>query len=396
MARNRKSGGDLIENRPIYKNAKAMIGLVTALAGAVVGVRTFLAPKQPEVVHDATEIIIDRSRRMGDPWEGTTRMAVAVNAADLILKTIAAGENLALREFGGPCERARGSLDVPFAENNADKVKGRIVGLRPNGQATLYGAINEAIGDFGRQKYFEGSYRRILVITGSDDACGNSYLLDAIGGKLEEHAKSYNIRLDVHFLGVGLEQSQKENLKSLLRVTGGTPSFADRPDDVARLVRDWFKPPQAAAAPDTTTADHPGPASEKAEKASVRQQTGSLEDSLKAGVKDLDEALKALASGDSAAAEAALTEARRAGDRADAALSSLEQPRDRAEFQELYEAASKCRKLHRQLLSKAQVMVAQFQAKNADGLAASRAEYDRLVDEFDRAAKQINALLAKL
>jgi hypothetical protein len=395
VADRRKSFGGLVENRPLYKNVMAIIALVAGLSGLIVGARTFLEKKPPEVVHDNTELIVDRSLGMRELWEGKTKLEVAQAAARSALGTIATGENLALRQFGGPCKGANTSLVVPFAQNNVKSVQHRVAAFSAAGDASLNNAINEAIGDFGDQKHFEGANKRILVITGSDDVCQDRDLLEAIGDKLASDAQGkYKIKLDFRFIGMGMNAAQRQNLSGLAELTGGKAVFANHPVDVEELLRNELKTATAPSASSAADAEKPPPG--EAVKVPVRQDTHLLVDAVTGGVNHLNDALKDLEQGDFAAARAALEASRQDEKRSNAALASLGQGQRQEQFQELYQAASQCSTIHQKLLSLAEAMLKQFQTKDVKGYKVSSAEFVRLSAEFDRTAKQIDTLLARL
>lgn len=397
MARNRKASDGLVENRPLYKNVMAIIALVAGLSALIAGAWNFLATKPPEVVHDNTELIIDRSKGMKELWDGKTKLDVARAAAHSALGTIATTENLALRQFGGPCDGANTNLVVPFAQNNVKTVQGRLAKLSGSGDASLNNAINEAIGDFGDQKHFQGANKRILVITGSDDVCKDLDLNQAIHEKLAADVNgTYTIKLDFRFVGIGMDTAQREHLSGLAKLTGGRVVFANHPDDVEQLVRNELKSDDARTVSGNPQTDTKKPPPNEAAKAPVRQDTRLLVDSLTAGVNHLNEALKDIAKGDVTSAQAALAAARLDENRSDTALASLRQDQSQEQFQELYKAASKCRTIHQQLLSQAEIMLNQFQTKDVDGYSASSAQFVRLAAEFDRTAKQIDTLLGRL
>lgn len=238
----------LLGDRPVYQNVMAAIALVAAVVGLIGGASSLLTRKAPGVVHDNTELIVDRSKAMGDPWEGTTKLQAAASAAKSVVATIATGENLALRQFGGPCQDSNSELVVPFAQNNARRVQSRLAGLSATGNTALNRAINEAIGDFADQKRFEGTNKRILVITGSDDTCQAAEVREAIREKLAaDAAGAYKIRLDFRFIGLGLRPEQQQNLNELAKLTGGRAVFANHPSEVEPLLRSEVDPTAGAA-----------------------------------------------------------------------------------------------------------------------------------------------------
>ena len=396
MARSRKSSGGLLD-RPIYKYTAAVVGLLATVTGLIVGAKNLLTKNPPQPVERNTELIIDRSKGMDEPWgdQKTKKIDLAREAARAFAVTVGKGENLALRQFGGPCAGPNTDLVVPFGKNNAKEVQDQVPGRTRGESATLNSAINEAIGDFGEQARFGGDkiIKRILVITGSADACQDRNLRAAIREKLEETAKTNNVRLDFGYIGLGMDLIQQQNLKDLADITGGTAAFPARPEDVTTIVEQIFSHPRppATAPPAEVTGKAPG----EPDKVEVRKDTRALQDSIGIGEKHLNDAMNELEKGDLAAAQKSLAAARGDAARSLNAFSVLGQGQRPQQFPELYQAVSRCWDIHRRLLDVAAKMIVQFQVKDSKAYEISTANYTRLAAEFERSKNEINAALAR-
>ena len=82
-------------------------GLVAALTfvGLLFATWDRIAPLfKAAPVNENAEVVLDRSAAMDGPFEGGTRWQAAVAAVDSVLASVSTRDNLALRQFGGPCD----------------------------------------------------------------------------------------------------------------------------------------------------------------------------------------------------------------------------------------------------------------------------------------------------
>jgi hypothetical protein len=220
--------------RPWFIGLMAAIGVVGGLLGIFKDIMPYFEPKPAARVSQNTEIILDRSEGMAQPFaDGTTKLDLAREAVDRVLGHEIDGDNLAFRVFGGSCPdgTTHPPPTFPFSQNNAGRVREEIKGLKAKdakGKAALIAAIRDAIADFSDEARFAGLGKRIIVITGSLDACGNDILRDVVTklNKLEKGSKS-KIVLDLDFIGIGLERAAKLKFDSYAEQTGGAAHFAD-------------------------------------------------------------------------------------------------------------------------------------------------------------------------
>jgi hypothetical protein len=231
---------------PFYQQGWFLgIGAAVGLAGAVLGLyqgfKEVIKPELPTKYPDNTEIVFDRSLGMKELFEApkTTKIEAGREAVTLLLRdAVLDSTNLAFREFGGACEGASAPLPIPFRPDNRAAVEAHLAGLEPDGRATLFNAIREAIGDFADISRFAGMSKEIIVITGGEDACQSSgpswrniqHNLAASGAKEA-------IKLDFHFIGIGLSIAAKAQLNALATKTAGEARFADNLNELRHEIR---------------------------------------------------------------------------------------------------------------------------------------------------------------
>lgn len=169
----RESAKKPFYERGSFKAAVAVVGLVG-------GLWAFLGPPTPwKAVGDLTanplplrntEIILDASSRMGEPFGEGTKLEVAVAA---VAQYAAAGEHvgLALRRAGGDCEEA-GDPIVGFDDGQSEAIRSAARAQEPGGESNVTQQVRAAIGDFsGSDFHRSGSENQIVVFVGGEDTC---------------------------------------------------------------------------------------------------------------------------------------------------------------------------------------------------------------------------------
>src|SRR6202165_2623893 len=143
----------------------AIIALVAAVIGFITGIQKLRST--PEAVQQNTEIVIDRSESMNDIFEGASKLSAATEAASKVLQSVASSDNLALRQFGGPCDGDNTRLAVDWTQNHVKRLQQSLTGISKKGagQASLAHAVIEATGDFNNHARFDKVAKRIVVIT---------------------------------------------------------------------------------------------------------------------------------------------------------------------------------------------------------------------------------------
>jgi hypothetical protein len=194
-----------------YYRASSARELVVAIGEAA------LPP--PEKVPQNIEIVLDRSEAMSRPFAGRTKIKVATEGiARMVSGPGAQQENLALRIFGGACEKAGNTkLEVDFAKNNGGKVSDAVGALTLSGQPTQADALAEAISDFNKKvSPFEGVSKRVVVISGSRDYCDPRKTV-----KVYDRLKASGIKPDFWYIAMDIPPDQMQDVKRLVSATGG-------------------------------------------------------------------------------------------------------------------------------------------------------------------------------
>jgi hypothetical protein len=232
--------------RPGFLGTAAVVGLVSAI-WALVG-----APTPWKVVGDVfstegvalsnTEVILDTSSAMGDPFEGEadTKLDAAVRAIGQSGERD--DEGLALRRTNPSCEGEE-ELLVDFGTDHKGEVLSVAEEQRPEGKSNITNAVIEALGDF-RTQDFGGprSTRRVLVFTAGRDDCfeGN------MAGKIKAELKGADISASFTLIALkvsGVELERLEELKNALEsadayVETRTPRTEEQLDGVVEDVKE--------------------------------------------------------------------------------------------------------------------------------------------------------------
>ena len=350
----------------------AVIGLLAILViAAAVFKDSFLKPKP---VQENTEIVLDRSEAMNAAFDGGTKLAAAVAAAQEILQLVAASDNLALRQFGGPCEGENTKLAVKFGQNNIQRLRTSLGKLAAEGQSSLAHAVIEATGDFNDTERFTKSVsKRIVVITGSGDSCLKKDPIPAIKERLERAQRAgAGIEMDFRFIGLGLSPEQQASITRIADATKGKATFVDRSQDLKKELRRALVVER------------------------VTQSANAVVESLNAGMGHLNCVLDAIGRSDFSAAEGALKQARGDLSRSEASFDAMGQGDRKEQFKRLYETAQQNRSFYSQMIALAETMLSQAKAENLDGYNASRSEYVRLKTGYNRNVEVIAELLNQM
>jgi hypothetical protein len=335
----------------------AVIGLIGAVVGIVMAVRPLFDSK-PDKAAQNTEIVVDRSQRMAGPIQGPgspSKLQVAQDAVKLVLQTETRGDNLALRAFGGQCADDAKPPQVPFARNDADRVRQELAGLKPDGEAPLVAALFAAIGDF-KDPRFDDVNKRIIVITGGKDGCRHN--IEKIGERLKgENPAGVKgaIKLDLNFIGIGLDTEAKQEMDAMAERTGGSAHFVDDPAQLGHVI-------------------------EAMEARRVTRSAILLNEFLNASTDSVNVVIAAQNKQDYAAADAALKQAREQFDKSELPFQNLEKRQSGEQYAALYrqifEAANKSRDLQKTVL--ALVVDIQSKAKTTNQAALKEA-----IDKFN-------------
>lgn len=177
----------------------------------------------PGVSNQNTEIVLDASKRMGEPFGDGTRLDAAEQALSKWVRH-REKDNLALRAYGGACD-ANSNLALGFDTDQAADIVETAASLTAAGEANLANAVIEATGDFNDARRFPAHVgRRVVVFTAGLDTCVEDAARD-IQDRLAE--LGVKVPVDFHFIGVGVPEDNREALQRVAKASGGRVLFAD-------------------------------------------------------------------------------------------------------------------------------------------------------------------------
>lgn len=210
----RESTQKSFHERGSFKAAVAVIGLLGGI-WALLG-----APKPWEVATELaanplplrnTEIVLDASARMGDPFGKATKLDIAAEAVD---RYAAASEQigLALRRVGGDCDQPSEPV-VGFDDRHGDDVASAAGELQPGGRSNLGLAVLSAINDFSGEAFHRpGAENQIVIFAGGGDQCG-----DRTGRQIRNQLEQANIHPEFHVFAIKVSKKEMRNLKAMKR-----------------------------------------------------------------------------------------------------------------------------------------------------------------------------------
>lgn len=200
-----------------YYTASTAEGLREAIGRAAQSVETGRVVGDAKV-QENTQIILDRSSDMADPYTDSTRLDIARRALTKVLgRQHADRDNLAYRHFGGACDGAATELVVPFGLNSGPVIRESVKRVAPAGQRTLVDAVINAADDFDDPARFEGVNKSVLIITGGTDDCFRRQ-----GARIvKERLANRNIRPEYEIVGVGITAQGFADLQSLAEAVEG-------------------------------------------------------------------------------------------------------------------------------------------------------------------------------
>lgn len=368
-----KRPGIPFEKKKLYTTTAAIIALVGAVLAAIIKFHDVLSLFKPKQVQENTEIVLDRSEAMNQQFEGGTKMQAALAAVENVLREqVADRDNLAFRQFGGPCSGDNTQLAIKFDQNNVDQLRKLLQNVRAEGQASLAHAVIDASADFNDPERFKGVSKRIIVITGGDDACVPNPI-DAIRERLERNKRAgFEIQLDYHFIGLGLTAPQQQNLAQIAQSTGGKFVFVDHREDLDKALHQLL-----VVEP-------------------VVNDVNSLVQILNAGVARINETIGNINAKNYSAAEAGVQAARSEFSRSDLPFRDLGKRQSNDQFRKLYQLAVANRDLQDQFLSLSTALVSRGQANDIEGFNKTIQGYNQLSATYNQRVGQINEILRQL
>jgi hypothetical protein len=361
----------LLEKNPAVKNLLTALAVVTALATAIGGVlklRQGSPPEPPSHALEITEIVVDRSEAMQLQIEGVSRLEVAKQSVRDVVAQIGTKDIFMLRDFGGSCDADVTRLLIKPGQQKESAIEGALNGLKANGSSGLARAVIEAAGDFVEGDRFKNLKKRIVVVTGSRDTCSRGDPIAEIRDRMDR-IKDSDIKLDFHFIGIGLSASERDQVTAIAKATrAAPPAFVDRRADLPAAIHQVL-----VVQP-------------------VVQGAVQVETVLNAGLTQLNAVLKAIRERKYGEAESGIAQARAESDRSDKVVNEWNEGRGE-EFQALYRQAEETRRIRNELVDIAEKMLKQAKANDIEAFNASVGAFNREAGAFNEHSKTINGLI---
>jgi hypothetical protein len=279
--------------RGAFKAAVAVIGLLGGLWG-VLG-----APKPWEVATELaanplplrnTEIVLDASARMGEPFGKATKLEIAAEAVD---RYAAADEHvgLALRRIGGSCDESSEPL-VGFDDRQVSDVTSAAANLKPQGSSNLSLAVRTAINDFAGEAFHRpGSENQIVIFAGGGDECG-----DKTGWEIRRQLEQAKIEPEFHVYAINVSKKEMKSLEALRRqLKPVAPVQLDRAENVEQLYEavqedargaDSHEAPAPGQGERSPEPAAPEPAGAQAEESQAEAWAGPASESIEAPIEE--------------------------------------------------------------------------------------------------------------
>ena len=315
------------------------------------------------------EVVFDRSADMDKLLDGepVTKWVAAKQALQHV--DISNKEYIGLRVFGGKCTNDLGRLQLAFTLDGKLRLQQTLEKLQPDGNGNLANAVIAAMDDFLDAARY-GHHPRVIVIAGSNDVCSS----DQIGAIRDHQLHHPEITLDFRFIGMHLDDAEKEELESIRAATSGKIVFVSSREEISRAL-------------DTFLVWEPM-------ENSVRTMLGILNDCitrLNKVVADLNEPGLGTADGDFSAAR-------------DECHRSNEPFRDLGEaqgrlgprFQELYKRIDDNRGMLDRVISVMGKLIASAKSGDLSGYALALKEFTEIEATYNRQIADLNAMLQQL
>jgi len=155
--------------------------------------------------------LFDASGSMLAPWENTYRIAAAKKLLSDLVDSLRVNPNLelALRVYGHQfhrkyqnCQDTR--LEVPFANNNHDDIKRKLLNITPQGTTPIAYSLQQAANDFDPNT---NTRNIIIIITDGIESCDGDPC--AVSLALQRR----NIFLKPFIIGIGMDKNFEEQFK---------------------------------------------------------------------------------------------------------------------------------------------------------------------------------------
>jgi len=167
-------------------------------------------------------IIQDVSSSMGDPFEGSTKIAIAKAALNQLVDQIPDGYDVGLRVFSGCDENS--TLLIPIGPLDRAALKRQIALMQPGGATAIQYVLEQAKLDFAN---IAGAKKIVFVSDGSE-TCGG----DPVAAARALIAAGLDLHIDVIGFDVGGDSVARAQLRAIADATGGIYLAANSGEDL--------------------------------------------------------------------------------------------------------------------------------------------------------------------
>jgi Ca-activated chloride channel family protein len=316
-------------------------------------------------VQENIEIVVDGSDAMAEAFDGKTKLEAAAESVNEVLNLqVPDRDNLALRVFGGACSGNNTTLLVKFAQNNVDEMRQQLERIKPREQTTLASAVIAAADDFSDPQHFSEVSRRVVVVTGSFDAC------EAQAAEIIYQAlKRRNIKPDFYFIGMDLPADKQDKLKRLAGATEGRIYHTKTRPELTRVLKRII------------------------EIEAVIGNINRLSETLNKVTGEFNQMHQAVRQKDYATAEEALARASHEMEGSELPFQDLGKRQDRQDFKTLYQLAKANRDLQHETLGLARNLIDQSKAENLEGVNSSVEDINSVTERFNSNINKINVII---
>jgi nitrate reductase NapAB chaperone NapD len=172
-----------------------------------------------------TEIVLDASASMAEPFGEGTKLDAAARAIDTYVGPLT-NDGLALRRAGGSCSDS-GDLLVELGTGNGEEINEEVSEQVPAGESNIVAAVRAAISDFGHPRFRgQSSTKRILVVMGGEDECAE----DA-ASEIRDDLAGIGIEPVFRLVALKVSAEEMQRLKSFKRALEPYAEVEIRPAD---------------------------------------------------------------------------------------------------------------------------------------------------------------------
>jgi hypothetical protein len=218
----------------------AGVGILASLVGSWSTIKDFFST--PEASNINTEIVLDSSSRMLEPYENQTRFEIARQELISTLRLSTDSEVLGFRVFGGestrgeqaPCDNTK--LLVKLGLKNVTAVTRSLEDLKlQGGESPLGRTLALAIGDFNDTKRFPPEkHKTVVVVTAGFDDCDPGYV-----ETLKKKIGSFpNLDIAFKLIGLGVRAQDASGLEALSALLKTQTRFVAKPQELNQVLKD--------------------------------------------------------------------------------------------------------------------------------------------------------------